>query len=132
MNSVRICGGVSRSNFFCNYLANLLGYQIQRSTSSFSSSSVGAAICAGIGSGIWVKKEEVQNHRKNVEYFEPIAKNRKKNSFRNKNFNNATNTQQDKDDSSFEKYFKNFERDIFKWNKAIIRCKNWYADEDYL
>jgi glycerol kinase len=132
VNSVRICGGVARSNFFCNYLANLLGFQIQRSPSSFSSSSLGAAICAGIGNGIWIKKEEVQSHRKNVVFFEPLTKNRKQNSIQINNFKNSSNIQEDQDNLNFEKYFKNFERDIFKWNKAILRCKNWYADDDYL
>jgi glycerol kinase len=82
---------------------------IQRSPSGQSSSSLGAAISAGIGAGIWVKKEELQDRRKNIEIFHANKKN---------DINKLA--------TCFEKYLKNTERDVIKWNRAIQRCMNWY------
>ena len=108
-------------------MSNLLGYTLQRSPIGSASSSLGAAISAGIGAGIWVNKEELQKHRKNVEYFEPMEKYRKQNAIKNKNFSSIETSD---DSKNFEKYLKNTERDIVKWNKAIRRCMNWYDDEN--
>jgi glycerol kinase len=71
INSIRICGGVSESDFICQYLADVLGHKIERSMTSSKSSSIGAAICAGLGIGLWACKEDLVKQRKNLCIFTP-------------------------------------------------------------
>lgn len=71
ISSIKICGGVSQSDFICQHLADILGHKIERSLISSKSSSVGAAICAGLGKNLWKSKEDLIEQRKNLCIFMP-------------------------------------------------------------
>jgi glycerol kinase len=74
LRSIRISGGVSQSNFFCQYLSNLLEFSIERSETSSTSSTFGAAFLAGLGAGLFESINELENFRRNVEIFKPDKK----------------------------------------------------------
>lgn len=72
----RINGGVSRSNFICQYLSNILNLPIERSETSSTSSTYGTAFLAGLGAKIFKSVDELEKFRTNVEVFKPeISKN---------------------------------------------------------
>lgn len=77
LRSIRISGGVSRSNFFCQYLSNLLEFPIERSNTSYTSSEYGAAYLAGLGAGLFNSVEDLEKLRHNVEVFKPDLRNKK-------------------------------------------------------
>nr|XP_054770774.1 putative glycerol kinase 5 [Lytechinus pictus] len=67
---IRVDGGVSRNEFILQMTANLLGQPIERPT-NLDMSCLGAAFLAGLASGIWKNKEELQALRKKDAVFEP-------------------------------------------------------------
>lgn len=71
VNSIKIAGGVAKSDFLCQYLSNLLNRSIERNKECHTSSSLGAAFLAGLGAKIWRNLHDLNAHRKNVQIFEP-------------------------------------------------------------
>ncbi len=71
LKSIRVSGGVSRSDFLCQYLANLLNFNIERSNFSYSSSSVGAAFLAGLGSRLFSNFDDLIQLRQVINTFTP-------------------------------------------------------------
>ncbi len=102
---------MSRSNFICQYISDLIKQPIERADSSSYSSSLGAALTAGIGASVWTKKEELVRYRKNVKIFKPVDSNNN-----NKKFDSATPG----DDDSYSK-------DITRWADAVSRFTKWYT-----
>lgn len=71
LRSIRISGGVSQSNFFCQYLSNLLEFPIERSETSSTSSTFGAAFLAGLGAKVYNSISDLEKFRRKVEIFKP-------------------------------------------------------------
>ena len=95
LNCIRVCGGVSKSDFLCQYLANLLNFPIERSNFSYTSSTCGAAFLAGLGVNIFHKLEDLNSIREVTETFKPNESN---------------------NDYDFE---------IDQWKNAVKRFVNW-------
>ena len=55
--SVRLSGGVSRSAFFAQLLADVLGRPVEV-TAAHEASALGAALCAGVGAGVFASLAE--------------------------------------------------------------------------
>jgi len=79
-----VTGGVAQSEFFCQYLANILENVVERSEVCSSSSVYGAAFLAGVGSKAWTKLEDLEKYRTNVRYFKPSSLNESSNNFFNR------------------------------------------------
>lgn len=69
LKSIKLSGGVAKSDFVCQYLAYLFQEKVERSLTSSSTSLYGAAFLAGIGSKIWTKVEDLVKFRENVTTF---------------------------------------------------------------
>lgn len=95
LKSIKISGGVARCNFLCQYLADLLNFNIEVSNLSYSSSSFGAGFLAGLGAKIFSNLNDLLSIRKVVKTFVP------------------------------NKSKKNYGDDITRWKNAINRFKNW-------
>jgi glycerol kinase len=95
LKSIRVSGNVSRSNFLCQYLANLLNFNVERSNFSYSSSSIGAAFLAGLGSSMFANFDDLLSIRKVIHTFTP---NKSKSCYNH---------------------------DIARWINAINRFKSW-------
>lgn len=102
LGSIKICGGVSQSNFICQYMSNLLDHPIERGESCSSTSMYGAAFLAGIGSHIWKNTHDLIKFRKNVTIFKP-------NKTSENNINNFYN-----------------KNEISDWTNALKRFCDWH------
>ena len=57
IRSLRVDGGATRNDFLMQFQADLLGIPIER-PAMVESTALGAALLAGIGAGIWERREE--------------------------------------------------------------------------
>lgn len=71
LRSIRISGGVSKSDAVCQFLANILEMPIERSNFSAISSAYGAAFLAGLGSKMFHDLRDLNNYRKVETIFKP-------------------------------------------------------------
>ncbi|CAI5455828.1 unnamed protein product [Caenorhabditis angaria] len=95
-STVRICGGVSKNDFICQTIADLLNRNVERMHQSDHVAAKGIAMLAGYAQGLWTN----ESREKLViveDVFQPNLKNR-------------------------EKLLKTFE----VWSKAVKRCLSYY------
>lgn len=74
-HSIRIDGGVSKNNFICQTIADLINCKLERAANT-ESSSLGAAFIAGLNNELWKSTEEIEKFRKVDKAFEPSSRNR--------------------------------------------------------
>ena len=60
--SLRLSGGMSRNDFFAQLLADVCGFPVQRAT-ALNTTSLGAALCAGVGASVWKDLPEAAGAR---------------------------------------------------------------------
>ena len=97
--SVRLSGGVCRSEFLCQYLANLLAFPVERSNFSFTSSGYGAAFAAGLSTGLFKDLSELKELRKVTGVYQP--------------------------DHDEIRRTNNYEAEISQWERTVDRFIKW-------
>ncbi|XP_063242555.1 putative glycerol kinase 5 isoform X2 [Bacillus rossius redtenbacheri] len=68
--SIRVDGGVSKNDFICQLLSDLIGVKVQRPAST-EMSVLGAGFLAGLHSGVWKSKEDLVKLMKVADEFLP-------------------------------------------------------------
>ncbi len=71
LKSVRVNGGVTKSDFLCQYLSNLLDFPVEKSNFSYNASAVGAAFTAGLSNGLYTKLRDLDSLRTCKRVFQP-------------------------------------------------------------
>ncbi|XP_005106262.1 putative glycerol kinase 5 [Aplysia californica] len=95
LSQVRVDGGVAGNDFVVQLMSDLVNQTIDRSDTA-DMSALGAAYLAGLASGVWSSKEEVESLRKHNRQFEP------------------------------RHTWPSYKKLYFKWEDAILRSKKWY------
>lgn len=93
---LKVDGGVSKNDFICQFLADLVGINVERAVNS-ESSVLGSAYIAGLNSGIWKSREDLKKFRVIDKVFKPRTENRMEIQSRMK-----------------------------IWEKSVARFKEWY------
>ncbi|PCF65020.1 glycerol kinase [Staphylococcus intermedius] len=70
VNSLRVDGGAVKNNFLMQFQADLLNIEVERPEIN-ETTALGAAYLAGIATGFWKDKSEIQKHWKLEKAFEP-------------------------------------------------------------
>lgn len=70
LDSLRVDGGVTRSNFFMQFLADILGIPVVR-TDDADVTAKGAGYLAGLATGFWKSEKEIAALPEKLERFEP-------------------------------------------------------------
>ena len=70
VTELRVDGGGARSEFLCQFLADMLGIRIIR-PQHLEATALGAAYLAGMAVGFWNDREEIKNLWKVERYYEP-------------------------------------------------------------
>lgn len=105
LRSIRLCGGVTRSEYFCQLLSNLLGFRLEKSNFSDTSSAYGAGFLAGVSAGMYQNLQELNKYRKVEKVYQPDQEEIKRN-------------------GGYEKLIKN-------WERALNRFLNWNGNKAY-
>ncbi len=92
----RINGGVSHSNFLCNYLAQMLQFDVERSSTSYESSTYGSAFLSALGSKAFTSLKDLLKFRKEPEVFH--VKN---------------------EENHYINNFHTWENDLYQWKKCV-------------
>jgi len=71
--ALRVDGGATRNDFLMQFQADLLGIPIER-PAMVESTALGAAYLAGIGAGLWERREKVPESVGRATRFEPLLK----------------------------------------------------------
>jgi glycerol kinase len=69
-NSLRIDGGMTANDWLCRFLADILQLPVER-PAGVEATALGAALLAGIGSGLWDGPEAVAALHVQADRFEP-------------------------------------------------------------
>ncbi|XP_055913478.1 putative glycerol kinase 5 [Eupeodes corollae] len=70
MQCLKVDGGVSKNDFICQFLADLVGISVERAVNS-ESSVLGSAYIAGLNIGIWKNRDEIRKFRIVDKLFKP-------------------------------------------------------------
>jgi glycerol kinase len=68
--TIRVDGGMAANDWFCQFLANMLGAKVER-PANIETTVAGAAFLAGLAVGVWDKLEDVAGAWKADRIFEP-------------------------------------------------------------
>jgi putative glycerol kinase 5 len=94
--TIKVDGGVSRNQFIVQLISDLVGVQIERPCQT-DMTALGAAYMAGLASGVWSSRDEVQSLHEVERVFQP----------------------QELSESQLKSYQ--------QWLAALPRCLNWYC-----
>uniref|UniRef100_A0A914WJD3 Carbohydrate kinase FGGY C-terminal domain-containing protein n=1 Tax=Plectus sambesii TaxID=2011161 RepID=A0A914WJD3_9BILA len=77
VGALRCCGGVSRNDFVCQAIADLIGRPVERVKDESFSAALGVAFLTGLSVDLW-REEELKNFVRVGRVFEPRASERTK------------------------------------------------------
>jgi len=71
LTNLKVDGGAARSDFLCQFLADITGFEIFRPV-ELERTALGTAFVAGLAVGIWENLEEISSNWKVEKIFEPV------------------------------------------------------------
>lgn len=75
--TIRVDGGMAANDWFCQFLADMLGAQVER-PANIETTAAGAAFLAGLAVGVWNRLEDVAASWQADRVFEPMMKKRER------------------------------------------------------